>query len=104
MLPVHVTDMQTLSFTAARQNLAKTIKTCVDDYEHIMIKSRNREVVMVPADQYYSWIETMNQLDSPANIRHLQQSEKDFENGECVTYTPQSLDALLDLEVAEDEY
>lgn len=96
--------MQTLSFTAARQNLAKTIKTCVDDYEPIMIKSRNREVVMVPADQYYSWMETMNQLDSPANIRHLQQSEKDFENGECVTYTTDELDDLLDIEAAEDEY
>ncbi|MBR3944647.1 MAG: type II toxin-antitoxin system Phd/YefM family antitoxin [Akkermansia sp.] len=96
--------MQTLSFTSARQNLAKTIKTCVDDYEPIMIKSRNREVVMIPADQYNSWMETMNQLDSPANIRHIVKSRQEFENGEYSTYTPETLDDLLDIEVAENEY
>lgn len=46
----------------------------------------------------------MNQLDVPANIRLPEQSKKDFENGVCVAYTPESLDTLLDLEIAEDEY
>lgn len=83
--------MLTLSFTAARQNLASTIRTCADDYEHVTIRSRERSVVMLPEDEYNSWKETIHQLDTPANVRHLNQSLAEYEAGETVLMAAEDL-------------
>ena len=83
--------MVTLSFTAARQNLAKTIRTCVDDYEHVTIRSRERAVVMLPEDEYNSWKETIHQLDTSANVRHLNKSLQEYEAGETVLMSAEDL-------------
>ena len=90
-----------LSYSDARQNLAKIIKTCSDDYQPVIIKSRDRQVVMIPLDQYESWLETMHQLDSPANVRHLEQSMAEMERGEYVSVSADKLDDYLF--AAEDE-
>ena len=83
--------MITLSFSAARQNLARTIRTCVDDYEHVTIRSRERAVVMLPEDEYNSWKETIHQLDTPANVRHLNKSIQEYEDGDTVLMAAEDL-------------
>ena len=87
----YILAMVTLSFTAARQNLAKTIRTCVDDYEHVTIRSRERAGVMLPEDEYNSWKETILQLDTPANVRHLNESLREYEAGDTVLMTAEDL-------------
>lgn len=80
-----------LSYSEARQNLAGTIRACVDDSTPVIIKSRLREVVMVPRQEYDSWMETMHQLDTPANVRHLEQSLEEKRRGESVAMTANEL-------------
>ena len=87
----YILAMVTLSFTAARQHLAKTIRTCVDDYEHVTIRSRERAVVMLPEEEYNSWKETIHQLDTPANVRHLNESLREYEAGDTVLMTAEDL-------------
>lgn len=91
----------TISYSEARQNLAKTIKTCTEDYTTFIIKSRHREVVMIPRDEWESWIETMHQLDSPANTRHLEQSLNDKQNHETTTMSPEELIAYMNTDSHE---
>ena len=81
----------TLSYSEARQKLAGAIKTCVDNTQPIIIKSRAREVVMIPRDEYEAWMETVHQLDSPANVRHLDASLLEKQRGETVVMTAEEL-------------
>lgn len=85
----------TLSCSEARQKLAGAIKTCVDNTKPIVIKSRAREVVMIPRDEYDAWMETMHQLDTPANVRHLEQSLTEKQRGEAVVMTAAELAAYM---------
>lgn len=80
-----------LSYSEARQHLADTIKTCVDDSVPVIIKSRQREVVMIPREEYDSWVETIHQLDTPSNIRHLDQSLEEKRRGETIVMTADDL-------------
>ena len=80
-----------LSYSEARQNLASMIKTCVDDVTPIIIKSRQREVVMISREEYDSWVETLHQLDSPANVAHLEKSLAQKERGETVMMSADDL-------------
>lgn len=84
-----------LSYSQARQHLADTIKTCVDDSTPVIIKSRRREVVMIPREEYDSWLETMHQLDVPANVRHLEQSLKEKNCGETVIMSASDLKTFM---------
>ena len=85
----------TLSYSEARQNLAGTIKTCVDDSTPVIIKSRQREVVMIPLEEWESWMETMHQLDTPANVRHLSQSLEEKIHGETVVMSADDLMSFM---------
>lgn len=84
-----------LSYSKARQNLASAIKTCVDDSTPVLITSRQRKVVMMSLDEWESWQETVLQLSSPANVRHLNESLEQKRRGETVVMTPQELAAFM---------
>lgn len=71
------------------------MRSCVDDSTPIVIKSRDREVVMMSKDEWDSWAETMHQLDSPANIRHLQQSLDQRSSGDTVLMTQDELKKFM---------
>lgn len=84
-----------LSYSKARQNLASAIKTCVDDSTPVIISSRQRKVVMMALDEWEAWQETMLQLSSPANVRHLNESLEQKQRGETVVMTPGELVAFM---------
>lgn len=84
-----------LSYSQARQNLASAIKTCVDDSTPVIISSRQRKVVMMALDEWEAWQETMLQLSSPANVRHLNESLEQKQRGETVVMTPGELVAFM---------
>ena len=67
--------MRIVSYTHARNNLAKMIKSVVADCEPVAITRQHGEpVVMIPLAEYESLTETDYLLRSPANARNLAKS------------------------------
>ena len=64
--------MDTITYSAARANLAKTMDRVCDDHEPLII-TRNGEqsVVMVSLDDYKALEETAFLLRSPTNAKRL---------------------------------
>ena len=75
--------MDTISYTAARNNLAKTMEKVCDDHSPIVITRKGAEqpVVMMSMEEYSSLQETAFLLRSPANAKHLMESISDLEAG-----------------------
>ncbi len=74
--------MKTISYTAARENLATTMDQVCDDHDPVII-TRNREqaVVMLSLADYESLQETAYLLRSPANARRLLESIEELAMG-----------------------
>lgn len=83
-----------LSYTAARQNLADTIRTCVDDSLPIIISSRGRKVVMIPYDEWESEQETQHILSNQEGSAHVREGIAQIERGETI---PMTKDDILNL-------
>ena len=75
-----------MTYTNARENLARTIDQVVDNYETIMItKGRDKTVVMLALDEWNSWQETMHLLSNPVNATKLRTAIQDLNGRErCV--------------------
>ncbi len=64
--------MSTISYTAARENLAATMDQVCDDHEPVVItRQKQRSVILMALDDYRSLEETAYLLRSPANARRL---------------------------------
>ena len=64
--------MKSISYTAARENLASTInRVCEDQAPIVITKNRDRAVVMLSLADYESLQETAYLLRSPANAKRL---------------------------------
>ena len=64
--------MSTISYTAARENLAATMDQVCDDHEPVVItRQKQRSVVIMALDDYKALEETAYLLKSPANARRL---------------------------------
>ncbi|MGW0734229.1 type II toxin-antitoxin system Phd/YefM family antitoxin [Streptomyces sp. NPDC002851] len=64
----------TISASEARQNLFPLIKRVNDDHDPIRISSKGGDAVLMSAEDYDSWQETIYLLRSPANARHLMEA------------------------------
>jgi antitoxin YefM len=75
--------MDTISYTAARANLAATMNRVCDDHEPLII-TRNGEqsVVMMSLDDYKALEETAYLLSSPKNAQRLLASIAQLEAGQ----------------------
>ena len=74
--------MQSISYTSARANLAKTMKKVCEDHNPIIITRKNNEaVVMLSLEDYESLDETAYLLQSPKNAKYLFESIKQLETG-----------------------
>ena len=74
--------MNTMTYTAVRQNLAKTILDICNDHEPVIITSkRDKAVVMISLDDYKSMEETTYLLRSPNNAKRLLEAIQEVENG-----------------------
>jgi antitoxin YefM len=79
-------DMSTISYSAARENLAATMDQVCDDCEPVVItRQKQRSVVMLSLDDYESLAETACLLKSRANARRLLVATKQLESGKGKT-------------------
>jgi antitoxin YefM len=74
-------DMEAITYTAARQNLAKTIeKVCRDHAPVIVTRKTSDSVVIMSLEDYEALEETAYLLRSPKNTRRLIESIAQLEN------------------------
>ena len=77
--------MNAMSYTAARQNLAKTMEHVCDDHEPVIITSkRDKAVVMISLDDYKAMEETAYLLRSPKNAKRLIEAIEELNRGQGV--------------------
>ena len=77
--------MKAITYTTARQNLAKTIeKVCKDHAPVIVTRKASNSVVIISLDDYEALEETAYLLRSPKNTRRLIESIAQLENGKGI--------------------
>ncbi|HEY88649.1 MAG TPA: type II toxin-antitoxin system prevent-host-death family antitoxin [Thermoflexia bacterium] len=75
--------MEAITYTAARQNLAKTMeKICKDHAPVIVTRRTSNSVVIMSLEDYEAFEETTYLLRSPKNVRRLIESIAQLENDE----------------------
>lgn len=74
--------MESISYTSARNNLAKTMAQVCDDHAPIAITRKGEgAVVMISMADYQSLEETAYLLRSPKNTRRLIEAVAELEDG-----------------------
>jgi antitoxin YefM len=74
--------MKAITYTAARQNLAKTMEeVCKDHAPIIVTRKKSDSVVIMSLEDYAALEETAYLLRSPKNIRRLIESIVQLEDG-----------------------
>lgn len=74
--------MKAITYSAARQNLARTMKEVCEDHSPIIITRKNSESVIIMSLEDYSALEeTAYLLRSPENARRLIESIAQLEDG-----------------------
>lgn len=74
--------MDAITYTAARQNLAKTIdKVCEDHSPVIITRKSSKSVVLMSLEDYEALEETAYLLRSPQNMKRLIESMAQLEAG-----------------------
>ena len=77
--------MEAITYTAARQNLAKTMdKVCRDHAPVIVTRKSSNSVVIISLEDFEALQETAYLLRSPKNARRLIESVAQIESGEGV--------------------
>ncbi len=77
--------MKSMTYTAARENLASTInRVCEDNAPIVITRNRDQAVVMLSLAEYESLEETAHLLRSPANAKRLLRSIEQLEGGKGV--------------------
>lgn len=84
-----------ISASEARQRLFPLIERVNADHDPVRISSRNGDVVLMSAEDFDSWQETVYLLRSPANARRLMEAvARDRAGAPAVTKT---MDELWDM-------
>ena len=74
--------MDTITYTSARGNLAKTMKKVCDDHAPVIITRKTAQpVVMMSLEDFEALEETAYLLRSPKNARRLLESIAELESG-----------------------
>ncbi len=73
--------MNTITYTAARSNLAQTMKDVCADHEPVIITRKDEAVVMLSLEDYKSLEETAYLLRSPKSAKRLLESVVELEGG-----------------------
>ena len=77
--------MKSITYTAARENLASTInRVCEDQAPIVITRNRDQAVVMLSLAEYESLQETAYLLRSPANAKRLLESIESLERGKGI--------------------
>ncbi len=91
--------LEHVSYSYARQNLAKILSEAEESQEPVIIRRRGHEdMALIPADELRSLEESAHLLRSPKNARRILQAlQRALENA-GVAETPESLRSQLGLE------
>ena len=74
--------MKTITYTAARENLATTMQRACEDHDPVVItRRRDQAVVMMSMEDYASLEETAYLLRSPKNARRLREAVDQLRSG-----------------------
>ena len=74
--------MKAITYTAARQNLAKTMKEVCQDHSPIIVtRKKNDSVIIMSLEDYTAIEETAYLLRSPKNTRRLIESIVQLSDG-----------------------
>jgi antitoxin YefM len=86
----------TISASEARSRLFPLIQQVNDDHTPVRIASKSGDAVLMSADDYDSWQETIYLLRSPANARRLMEAIARDKEGDspAITKTMEELEAL----------
>ena len=76
--------MDAVTYSYARQNMAKIMQRVCDDGDPVIITAPKRKVVMISLDDYNSMATTDYLLCNPANAAHIQESLQQAEEGKFV--------------------
>jgi len=80
-----LSSVDSLTYTAARENLASTMdKVCTDHAPVVITRNRDQSVVMLSLEDYEALEETAYLLRSPANARRLLEAIHALETGKGV--------------------
>lgn len=68
-------EMQSVSYTDARNNLKMVLDEACETGEHILVSRKaGLDCVILSIDEYNSLMETAHLLSTPANVKHLLES------------------------------
>jgi len=84
-----------VSASEARSRLFPLIQQVNDDHEPVRISSKNGDAVLMSAEDYDSWQETIYLLRSPENARRLMEAVARDHAGD--TAVPKTLEELEEL-------
>jgi antitoxin YefM len=85
----------TISASEARRDLFPLLKKVNDDHTPVRISSRGGDAVLMSAEDYESWQETVHLLRSPANARRLMEAvARDRAGAPTVVKTMEELEDL----------
>jgi antitoxin YefM len=77
--------MKSITYTAARENLASTInRVCQDNAPVVITRNRDQAVVMLSLSEYESLEETAHLLRSPENAKRLLRSIDAIKRGRLI--------------------
>jgi antitoxin YefM len=77
--------MKSITYTAARENLASTInRVCQDNAPVVITRNRDQAVVMLSLSEYESLEETAHLLRSPENAKRLLRSIEAIKRGRLI--------------------
>jgi antitoxin YefM len=75
-------EMDAITYSHARSNLAQTMEKVCDDHAPVIITRKNqRSVVLLSLEDYRALEETAYLLRSPKNARRLLESVAELESG-----------------------
>ena len=78
--------MRVINFSEARTQFKQVIDQVVADQDVTIISRRDAEdAVLMSLDTYNSMMETFHLLKSPANVKHLEKSLKQYRQGQTKT-------------------
>ena len=78
--------MRVVNFSEARTQFKQVIDQVVADQDVAIISRRDAEdAVLMSLDTYNSMMETFHLLKSPANVKHLDKSLKQYRQGQTKT-------------------
>jgi antitoxin YefM len=79
----HTVHMKTMTYTAARENLAMTMQRACEDHDPVVItRRRDQAVVMMSMEDYSSLEETAYLLRSPKNAKRLREAVDQLRSGD----------------------